>query len=370
MRCGPASASRAPSSRWSRRRCCSAVMCGSGWRTICTSSPACSRRATATLVERAVGSSAARRAGGQSRRGRARILGLPARSAGGAGRRRGHREAVAAARTRIAPRGASRAPAPRPVAAADRLQPPVAVRSSWSSGSFIALLVGRRSCPVRCRSSTPSCSSARRRHVRALAADALLGQPPPRAGGLRPRRAPRRAARAADGSLSQVYAGTRSVIEPFRFIPPIAWIPLAIIFFSGLTRFAFLIFLGAFFPIFTSTLVGVARVEPHPPQGRRRARREQVLDPARTWSCRPCCPTSWPACASALGTAWLTIVAAELAGGISTRARPHDDQLRRAAAGAAGDRRHAADRLIGFLMNELLLLIEKRLFRWRWQVTL
>ena len=25
--------------------------------------------------------------------------------------------------------------------------------------------------------------------------------------------------------------------------------------------------------------------------------------------------------------------------------------------------------LIGFLMNEVLLLIEKRLFRWRWQVT-
>ena len=25
---------------------------------------------------------------------------------------------------------------------------------------------------------------------------------------------------------------------------------------------------------------------------------------------------------------------------------------------------------IGFLLNELLLLIEKRLFRWRWQVTL
>jgi ABC-type nitrate/sulfonate/bicarbonate transport system permease component len=26
--------------------------------------------------------------------------------------------------------------------------------------------------------------------------------------------------------------------------------------------------------------------------------------------------------------------------------------------------------LLGFLMNEILLLVEKRLFRWRWQVTL
>ena len=49
------------------------------------------------------------------------------------------------------------------------------------------------------------------------------------------------------GLYPKIYAGTRSVLEPFRFIPPIAWIPLAIIFFTGLTRFAFLIFLGAFF---------------------------------------------------------------------------------------------------------------------------
>jgi ABC-type nitrate/sulfonate/bicarbonate transport system permease component len=63
------------------------------------------------------------------------------------------------------------------------------------------------------------------------------------------------------GLYPRFYAATRSVVEPFRFIPPIAWIPLAIIFFSGLPRFAFLIFIGAFFPVFTATLVGVARVE-------------------------------------------------------------------------------------------------------------
>jgi NitT/TauT family transport system permease protein len=36
------------------------------------------------------------------------------------------------------------------------------------------------------------------------------------------------------GLCPSVYARTRAVLEPFRFIPPIAWIPLAIIFFSGL----------------------------------------------------------------------------------------------------------------------------------------
>ena len=38
------------------------------------------------------------------------------------------------------------------------------------------------------------------------------------------------------GLYKGVYAATRSVVEPFRFIPPIAWIPLAIIFFSGRPR--------------------------------------------------------------------------------------------------------------------------------------
>ena len=65
----------------------------------------------------------------------------------------------------------------------------------------------------------------------------------------------------AMGLNTPLYTSTRSIIEPFRFIPPIAWIPLAIIFFSGLPRFAFLIFLGAFFPIYTATHVGVSRVE-------------------------------------------------------------------------------------------------------------
>ena len=34
------------------------------------------------------------------------------------------------------------------------------------------------------------------------------------------------------GLYPSIYTRTRAVLEPFRFIPPIAWIPLAIIFFS------------------------------------------------------------------------------------------------------------------------------------------
>jgi ABC-type nitrate/sulfonate/bicarbonate transport system permease component len=171
------------------------------------------------------------------------------------------------------------------------------------------------------------------------------------------------------GLYPKLYAGTRAVIEPFRFIPPIAWIPLAIIFFSGLTRFAFLIFLGAFFPIFTSTLVGVARVEPiHRKVG-------IVHGAGKLWILRKVViPTVMPDIMAGmrvgLGTAWLTIVAAELAGGISTglgRMMTNYAELLMVPHVIVG---MLLIGLIGFLMNEVLLLIERRLFRWRWQVSL
>lgn len=171
------------------------------------------------------------------------------------------------------------------------------------------------------------------------------------------------------GLYPKVYSGTRSVLEPFRFIPPIAWIPLAIIFFSGLTRFAFLIFLGAFFPIFTSTLVGVARVEPiHRKVG-------VVHGASKFWTLRNVViPTVLPDIMGGmrvgLGTAWLTIVAAELAGGISTglgRMMVNYAELLQVPHVIVG---MLLIGFIGFLMNEVLLLIEKRLFRWRWQVSL
>ena len=51
----------------------------------------------------------------------------------------------------------------------------------------------------------------------------------------------------------------RPIVEILRPIPPIAWIPIAILFFGlGNTSAYFIVFLGAFFPIFTNTYFGVA----------------------------------------------------------------------------------------------------------------
>ncbi len=171
------------------------------------------------------------------------------------------------------------------------------------------------------------------------------------------------------GLYPRLYASTRAVLEPFRFIPPIAWIPLAIIFFSGLTRFAFLIFLGAFFPIFTATAVGVARVEPI------HRKVAMVYGASKKWILlHIVVPTVLPDIMGgmrvALGTAWLTIVAAELAGGISTglgRMMMNYAELVQIPEIMVGMVLIGA---IGFVMNEVVLLIEKRMFRWRWQVSL
>jgi len=171
------------------------------------------------------------------------------------------------------------------------------------------------------------------------------------------------------GLMPGFYTATRSIVEPFRFIPPIAWIPLAIIFFSGLPRFAFLIFIGSFFPVFTSTLVGVARVE----QIHRKV--AVVYGASRFYVLTHIVlPTVLPDIMGgmrvALGAAWLTIVAAELSGGTSVglgRMMVNYAELLQIAEIVVGMILIGA---LGFVMNEILLSVERRLFRWRWQVTL
>jgi sulfonate transport system permease protein len=71
-----------------------------------------------------------------------------------------------------------------------------------------------------------------------------------------------------------------------------------------------------------------------------------------------------------LGAAWLAIVAAELAGGISTglgRMMTNYAELVQVPEVVVG---MLLIGFIGFLMNEVLLLVERYVFRWRWQVTL
>lgn len=171
------------------------------------------------------------------------------------------------------------------------------------------------------------------------------------------------------GLYKGLYTSMRSVIEPFRFIPPIAWIPLAIIIFTGFPRYAFLIFLGAFFPIFIATIVGVPRVEAIHQKVVRvyGASKLYVLTHVVFPSVMP---DILGGMRVGLGAAWMTIVAAEMTGGEPIglgRMMINYAELLRIPEIIVGMILIGA---LGFLFNEVLLLVEKYLFRWRAEVQL
>src|SRR5262249_55538649 len=65
------------------------------------------------------------------------------------------------------------------------------------------------------------------------------------------------------GYSKWIYNIAFPVIEVLRPIPPIAWIPLAILFFpTSESMVVFLTFLGAFFPIVYNTLAGFWSIKP------------------------------------------------------------------------------------------------------------
>lgn len=112
------------------------------------------------------------------------------------------------------------------------------------------------------------------------------------------------------------YPAANRVVNPamqiLRPISPIAWIPVAIIFFGvGNNAATFLIFLGAFFPIVVACVNGVSNV----PSTFRRAARNFGLSPAQVLA-RVVFPAALPqiivGLRLALGIAWLVVVAAEM----------------------------------------------------------
>lgn len=102
------------------------------------------------------------------------------------------------------------------------------------------------------------------------------------------------------------------VIQMMRPISPLAWIPLAIVFFGvGNTSATFLIFLASFFPITVSAMNGVRNV----PSMFRRAGRNFGLSQAGVLA-KVVFPAALPqiiiGLRIALGIAWLVVVAAEM----------------------------------------------------------
>ncbi|MEA4857127.1 MAG: ABC transporter permease [Solidesulfovibrio sp.] len=104
------------------------------------------------------------------------------------------------------------------------------------------------------------------------------------------------------------------LVDFLRPIPPLAWIPLAILWFGlGMASAAYLIFLGAFFPVVLATCSGVLAVDPlyvdavRVLGGGRAAVWRKVLLPGAL-------PSVVTGVRVGLGIGWMTLVAAEFIG--------------------------------------------------------
>jgi len=160
-------------------------------------------------------------------------------------------------------------------------------------------------------------------------------------------------------------AFTSTIIEIFRPIPPLAWIPLAYIFFkhfenTSLYAQIFIVFVGAFFPAVLNTITGVKSVDPI------------LIDAARTFGAtrfqiltKVIIPASLPMIITGvrvgLGVGWMSIIAAEMIGGsasgigffIWTMYYIGGDTAKIISG-------MTAIGIVGYLMNEGLLWIERR----------
>ena len=166
-----------------------------------------------------------------------------------------------------------------------------------------------------------------------------------------------------------VYDATKSILEPLRFIPPIAWIPLAIVLLSGFWRYVFVIWIGAFFPVLVATMAGIQRVSP------------LLVDVGKAFGAgrgfivlRVVTPGALPEIVAGmrigLGVGWMCIVAAEMIGGENLglgRLMMNYADLLRVNMVIVG---MITIGIIGYITNEILLLVEQRLFAWRRAITL
>ncbi|MFG1465033.1 ABC transporter permease [Xanthobacter sp. DSM 24535] len=156
------------------------------------------------------------------------------------------------------------------------------------------------------------------------------------------------------------------LIELLRPISVIAWIPLAILWFGLGDRSAwFIIFIGAFFPIFTNAFLGACSVAPIHVQV------SQCFGAGRwLFLSRVMLPTALPYIVAGLriglGVAWTCVIAAELIA--ATSGLGYMIQLARS---MIETEKVMAGMIVigavGFLMNTLMLWLEHALIGWKTQ---
>ena len=107
------------------------------------------------------------------------------------------------------------------------------------------------------------------------------------------------------------------IFEMLRPIPPIAWIPLAILWFGiGDLQNQFIIFLGIFFPLLINTITGVKNVE-HNVVRAARCLGASEMEVLTKVVFRAAMPQIITGIRVGLGVGWMALVAAELVGATS-----------------------------------------------------
>lgn len=157
------------------------------------------------------------------------------------------------------------------------------------------------------------------------------------------------------------------VIEGLRPVPPIAWIPVAILWFGvrGDAGSYFIVFIASFFPLFINTFTAVGHIEPIHINAARAlgARRRHIITDIAIPSALPYLITGLRI---SIGVGWMSLIAAEMVVSFQGTGLGYMFQLNR-------DVNNPADvmvntftiGLIGYLMNALIIQIEKRLLLWR-----
>lgn len=116
------------------------------------------------------------------------------------------------------------------------------------------------------------------------------------------------------GSSRLVETFSKPIVEVFRPIPPIAWVPILILLFGYIMGPIITIFIGVFFPLLSSVIFGVKSVDP------------VLIDAAKTQGAKRwhifgkvIVPSTVPFLMSGIrigmGIGWMCIVAAEIIGG-------------------------------------------------------
>jgi NitT/TauT family transport system permease protein/sulfonate transport system permease protein len=159
------------------------------------------------------------------------------------------------------------------------------------------------------------------------------------------------------------YKALNPAIEALRPIPPIAWVPLAILWFGLTDRAAYyIVFIGPVFPIFVTTAAAVRAT------GRHYVNAAQCLG-ANDWALltQIIFPGALPEIVTALrvgiAVAWTCVVAAELVAAQSGLGYQmwQSRELFKSADVIFGMAMIGA---LGFASNYLIILIERRVLRW------